>query len=190
MDPSTGSCPSVTPVTRRPGRIRVVFLVGFMGAGKTTVGRVLAGRLGWRFEDLDDRIQSREDRTIEQIFREAGEAGFRIVEHETIRELIASLGPSPRIVALGGGCFVQPENAALIAEIGAPVVFLDGSAEELFRRCEREGRERPLQGSAQQFSELYERRRPFYLKATRRIDTDGKDPAVVAAEVVCSLGLG
>ena len=107
-----------------------------MGAGKTTVGRVLAGRLGWRFEDLDDRIQAREDRTIEQIFREAGEAGFRIVEHETIRELISSLGQSPRIVALGGGCFVQPENAALIEEIGAPVVFLDGSTDELFRRCE------------------------------------------------------
>jgi len=161
-----------------------------MGAGKTTVGRVLAGRLGWRFEDLDDRIQSREDRTIEQIFREAGEAGFRIVEHETIRELIASLGQSPRIVALGGGCFVQPENAALIEEIGAPVVFLDGSADELFRRCEGEARERPLRRDAKQFSELYERRRPSYLKATCRIDTDGKDPAVVAAEVACSLGLG
>jgi len=104
--------------------------------------------------------------------------------------LISSLGQSPRIVALGGGCFVQPENAALIEEIGAPVVFLDGSADELFRRCEREARERPLRRDAKQFSELYERRRPSYLKATCRIDTDGKDPAVVAAEVACSLGLG
>jgi shikimate kinase len=190
MNGLPGSGPLVTPVTRRPARIRVIFLVGFMGAGKTTVGRALAGRLGWPFDDLDDRIQSREARTIEQIFRVEGEAGFRIVEHETIRELILNLGPSPRVVALGGGAFSQPENARLIDETGAPVVFLDGSAEELFRRCEREGRERPLRRDARQFSELYEQRRLSYMRATCRIDTDGKDPDVVAAEVACSLGLG
>ena len=190
MNASTGPCPLVTPVTRRPGRIRVVFLVGFMGAGKTTVGRVLAARLGWPFEDLDDRIQSREARTIEQIFRLEGEAGFRIAEREAIRELISNLGPSPSVVALGGGSFAQADNAALVEGLGAPVVFLDGSAEELFCRCQREGRERPLRRDAQQFSELYEQRRPSYMKATCRIDTDGKDPDVVAAEVACSLGLG
>ena len=190
MSGLSGSGPLVTPVTRRPARIRVIFLVGFMGAGKTTVGRALAGRLGWPFEDLDDRIQSREARTIEQIFRVEGEAGFRIVEQETIRELILNLGPSPRVVALGGGAFSQPENVRRIEEIAAPVVFLDGSAEELFRRCEREERERPLRRDARQFSELYEQRRPFYMRATCRIDTDGKDPDAVAAEVACSLGLG
>ncbi|HXW92701.1 MAG TPA: shikimate kinase [Terriglobales bacterium] len=161
-----------------------------MGAGKTTVGRALAGRLGWPFEDLDERIQSREARTIEQIFRRVGEAGFRIVEHETIRELLSDLGPWPRVVALGGGSFTQPESAALIEAMGAPVVFLDGSANELFRRCQQEGRERPLRRDAKQFSELYEQRRPGYLKASCRINTEGKDPDVVAAEVACSLGLG
>jgi shikimate kinase len=190
MSAPTGPGPLVTPVTRRPGRIRVIFLVGFMGAGKTTVGRVLAARLGWSFEDLDDRIQSREARSIEQIFRTEGEAGFRIVEREAIRELISDLGPAPRVVALGGGSFAQPENAARIEELGAPVVFLDGSAEELFHRCEREARERPLRRDAKQFSDLYDERRPAYMKATCRIDTDGKDPGVVAAEVACSLGLG
>ncbi|HXX28518.1 MAG TPA: shikimate kinase [Terriglobales bacterium] len=190
MNAPTGPCTSVTPVTRRPGRIRVIFLIGFMGAGKTTVGRVLAARLGWPFEDLDDRIQSREARTIEQIFRVEGEAGFRIVEREAIRELISNLGPLPRVVALGGGSFAQPDNATLIEGLAAPVVFLDGSAEELFRRCEREGRERPLRRDAEQFSALYDERRPSYLKATCRIDTDGKDPGMIAAEVACSLGLG
>lgn len=171
------------------GKPRAVFLVGFMGAGKTSVGRTLSQRLGWDFEDLDDRIQVRERRVIAEIFRESGEAGFRRVEHAALRELIAELGSSPRIVALGGGAFAQSMNGALLEESGAPVVFLDGSADELFRRCEQESIERPMRHDARQFRELYEQRRPFYLKAGWRVDTSGKDLETIAAEVAWSLGL-
>jgi shikimate kinase len=190
MKPTAASRPSVTPVTRRNTQTRVVFLVGFMGAGKTSVGRILSQRLGWAFEDLDDRIQARQGRSIEEIFRDSGEAEFRRAETAALRELLGELDSSPRIVALGGGAFVQPENAVLLEEAGVPVVFLDGSAEELFRRCEQEGQERPLRRNSGQFLELYDQRRPFYMKAAWRVDTNGKDLDTVAAEVVCSLGLG
>jgi shikimate kinase len=190
MKPSTASHSSVTPVMRRGYKTRVIFLVGFMGAGKTTVGRALARRLDWTFEDLDDRIELRQGRMISDIFRDSGEAEFRRAESEALRELLDDSGSAPRIVALGGGAFVQPENADVLENAGAPIVFLDASPEELFRRCQQEARERPLRGDLMQFCQLYDRRRPSYLKANWRIDTDGKDQEKIAAEVACSLGLG
>lgn len=171
------------------GETRVVFLVGFMGAGKTAVGGTLSQRLGWQFEDLDERIQSREAQTIEQIFRLAGEAGFRIVEHETIRELLASLGPSNRVVALGGGAFVQPENAALLRKAGFPIVFLDAPVEELWRRCQQQMVERPLRQNWEQFRDLYQTRRPHYLAAVLHVETAGKEVETVAAEIAHALRL-
>jgi shikimate kinase len=174
---------------RVPG-VQAVFLVGFMGAGKTSVGRALSRQLGWVFEDLDECIQAREAQTIEQIFRLAGEAAFRIVEHEAIRELLSRPGSSPRVVALGGGAFAQSENAALLGAAGFPIVFLDAPVEELWRRCQLEPLERPLRRDPEQFRRLYEVRRPHYMAATLRIETSGKDVESVAAEIARSLGLG
>ena len=114
------SRPAVKPLAReRVGNRRSIFLVGFMGAGKTTVGRALSRRLGLPFEDLDDRIQQREGKSIEQIFRESGEAEFRKAETAALREVLAELGSSTGVVALGGGAFVQSENAALIEDAKA-----------------------------------------------------------------------
>lgn len=177
------------PARGRVRDARAVFLVGFMGAGKTTVGHALSRRLGLPFEDLDDRIQQREGKTIEQIFRGSGEAGFRQAETAALRDLLSELGSSLRVVALGGGAFVQPGNVALIEEAQAHSVFLNAPVEELLRRCAGEAKERPLRQSAEQFRELYEKRQRFYLKAALRIDTNGKDVETVAAEVACSLGL-
>jgi shikimate kinase len=160
-----------------------------MGAGKTAVGRALSNRLGLPFEDLDDRIQHREGKTIEQIFRESGEAQFRKAETAALRELLEELGSSCRVVALGGGAFVQPANAMLIEEAQVHSVFLDAPVEELQRRCEKEAKTRPLGQDPKQFRELYKKRRPFYMKAAVRIETNGKDVDAVAAEVACSLGL-
>ncbi len=183
-----GARPVVNPVAGESvPEIRAIFLVGFMGAGKTSVGRVLSGRLGWPFEDLDDRIVAREGRPIAEIFRDSGEAEFRRAESAALRELLGELRLSPRVVALGGGAFVQAENSALIEKAQVHSVFLDAPAEELFRRCEREQRERPLRQNAKQFRELYEQRRASYMKAKLRIETNGKDVDMVAAEVACSL---
>ena len=184
------SRPAVKPLAReRVGNRRSIFLVGFMGAGKTTVGRALSRRLGLPFEDLDDRIQQREGKSIEQIFRESGEAEFRKAETAALREVLAELGSSTGVVALGGGAFVQSENAALIEDAKAHSVFLDAPVGELLRRCDGESKERPLRQDAKQFRELYEKRRLSYLKAAVRIDTNGKDVDAIAAEVACSLGL-
>lgn len=170
--------------------VRAVVLVGFMGAGKSSVGAALSRRLGWPFEDLDDRIQARERRSIEQIFRQSGEAAFRQLEHAALRSLVGELGASAKIVALGGGAFAQANNAALLEEAGLSTIFLDAPAEELFRRCQQQQQvQRPLRGDANEFRRLYEDRRPCYLKAGLRIETAGKDVEEVAAEAIARLGL-
>ncbi len=167
-----------------------VALVGFMGAGKTSVGEALSRRLNWRFEDLDERITLRAGCGIEQIFREQGEPAFRSAEHAALRELLAEMEGTRMVIALGGGAFAQPENWRLLA--GAPVttVFLDAPVEELFRRCGEHPARRPLVKDLQQFQRLHELRRENYLKAAFRVETGGKDVEAVALEVAWVLGMG
>lgn len=184
-----GSHPADDWSVRGPfSAVRAVFLVGFMGAGKSSVGRELAQQLRWPFEDLDDRIQTREQRTIAQIFQESGEAEFRRVEHAALRDLLAENNPA-RVVALGGGAFVQTDNAALLEQAEVATVFLDAPVEELFRRCQQEPLERPLRRDQEQFRRLYEIRRPYYAAATLRVETSGKPVAMIAAEVIQALRL-
>ncbi len=173
---------------------RGVILVGFMGAGKSSVGRALAERLGWTFEDLDDRVERREGRKVPEIFRDSGEVGFRLAEHAALKELMRELQTAPkRIVALGGGAFAQKENARLIKTGAIPTVFLDAGVDELWRRCrqqaEQEGTERPLRGSLDRFGELYAARRGHYLKGSFRQETGGKSVEEIATEVIEALGL-
>ncbi len=188
MNPRPGGQSDTTKSASGSG-VRAVVLVGFMGAGKSSVGAALSRRLGWPFEDLDERIQAREQRSIEQIFRLAGEAGFRQLENAALRSLVEELGAYPKVVALGGGAFVQANNAALMEEAGLATVFLDAPAEELFRRCQEQQVERPLRGDAKEFHRLYEERRPCYLKARVRIETAGKQVEEVVAEAITHLGL-
>ncbi len=173
--------------------IRAVILIGFMGAGKSSVGRALAEQLGWTFEDLDERIERRERCKVREIFRESGEAKFRRAEHAALRELLSELSfGAERIVALGGGAFVQKRNASLLETSDVSTVFLDAEVEELWRRCEqaqRQGMERPLLGNLQSFRKLYETRKPHYLKASFRQETGGKTIERIAAEVVQALRL-
>jgi shikimate kinase len=169
---------------------RTVFLVGFMGAGKSSVGAALGRKLGWPFEDLDDRIEAQEHRSIEEIFQKSGERAFREKEHAALRSLIRELGTSPKVVAVGGGAFAQANNAALLDKAGFPVIFLDAPAEELFRRCQEQKLSRPLRSNLEEFRRLYEARRSCYLKAAVRIETSGKDVEKVAAEAIESLRNG
>jgi shikimate kinase len=165
-----------------------------MGAGKSSVGRALAEQLGWAFEDLDERIERRERRKVFEIFRDFGEPAFRLAELSALKELLNDLrAGAERIVALGGGAFVQKHNALLIEASGLPTVFLDAGVNELWRRCReqvlQQGTERPLLGNRESFRELYEARRPHYLKAAFRHQTSGKTVEEIAAEVGQALGL-
>ena len=173
---------------------RAVILIGFMGAGKSSVGRALAEQLGWTFEDLDERIERREQRKAPEIFRQSGESEFRRAEHAALRELLRELNAGgERIVALGGGAFVQKRNARLVEAGGVPTVFLDASVEELWRRCKQQAEqqelERPLLGTLKGFRDLYETRKPHYLKASFRQETGGKTVERIAAELVQALRL-
>ena len=164
-------------------------LVGFMGAGKTTVGKLLADRLQRPFVDLDDCICRHERRAIADIFRDYGEPYFRRVEGECLRALVeeaaaaVSSGLATPVIAVGGGAFVQPGNAALLREHGYLCVFLDAGVEELRRRCASGGPERPLARDQNLFRQLYEARRGGYMTAERRVDTSGKTPEQVVEEV-------
>ena len=177
------------PAARRNAPVRAVFLVGFMGAGKTSVGRALSRKLGWRFEDLDDRIQAREGRTIPEIFQGSGEAHFRRSEVDALRELLGESVSSPVVAALGGGAFAQEEIASLLAQAGGTTIFLDASPEELWRRCASDVVERPLRRAEAEFRELYEARRPRYLRAQMRIETQGHEIEQIVSAIVSGLGL-
>lgn len=173
-----------------PAEKQIVFLVGFMGVGKTSVGHALSEKLGWPFDDLDDRIEAGCGRSIEQIFQESGEAEFRSLELIALKGLLAETTSGRRIVALGGGAFAQAEVARLIAETPGVTVFLDAEVTELYRRCGEQKKERPLRRDLSQFRKLYEDRISSYQLAQLHIDTNGKDIMTVATEVACSLRAG
>lgn len=163
-------------------RLHAIVLVGHMGAGKSSVGRALSSRIHWPFEDLDTRIQSREKRTIAEIFRQSGESGFRLVEQAALVEILEDVR-KPRIVALGGGTFIRAENRDLLRRPDIISVFLDGPADELFKRCMKQSVQRPLLSDEKQFASLYEQRRSFYMSAMLRIDTATKTIDDVATEL-------
>jgi len=176
------------------GPATAVFLLGFMGAGKSSVGRALGEHLNWVFEDLDDCIERREGRSVAEIFRDSGEDEFRRAEHSALRQMLEELrGGGVKIVALGGGAFVQERNAALLAESAVPTVFLDAPVEELWQRCSQQaseaGAERPLLRNREQFRRLHDARRKSYTKASVRVQTGGRTVDAIAAEIATTLGL-
>ena len=162
----------------------MVFLVGFMGAGKSAVGEYLAEHKGWPFTDLDRLIEKQEGRIIAAIFQNSGEAAFRKLESEALRQLLKAPLSLPHIVALGGGAYAQEENSRMIGEAGGVVVFLDAPIEELLRRCRAErGADRPLLQDEAVFRRLYEERKPYYSRAHFHANTSGKAVPEVAREI-------
>jgi len=178
-------CPDAGLYTRRVHT--VIVLVGFMGAGKTTVGRLLADRLRRPFTDLDDLVRARDGRSIPEIFRADGEPYFRQLESECLREILKST--QARVLAVGGGAFAEAESAAAVRKAGATVVFLDAEVGELLRRCAAEAGERPLLRDPNQFCQLYESRRQAYMAADVRVETGSLAPSQVAEEILRRLGL-
>src|ERR1700761_6911385 len=123
-------------------RVSRLILTGFMGAGKSTVGPILARELGWTFIDLDDVIEAQSQRTVAEIFREDGEADFRRGEGEAVLKVIVQ---EKIVLALGGGAIEdESTRSALIASPGNCVVFLHAELPELLARITVEGKTRPL----------------------------------------------
>jgi len=163
-------------------RHRAVFLVGFMGSGKTTIGRALARLLGWDFVDLDERIVETEGRGIAAILRDAGEPFFRDLEGR----LLASLAGRARIVvACGGGTYAHPPSRALIDAMGA-AIWLQIPLHLALARCEA-GPVRPLLSGAEQAEALYRRRLPSYSAAPVHVPVEGLTPEEAAERIAARL---
>jgi shikimate kinase len=165
---------------RTPG----IYLVGFMGSGKTTVGRHLADRLGWSFFDTDTEIEKAEKTTIARIFDGRGEPEFRRIEAEVLREHVRWIERGrPAVLALGGGAFAQENNRVLLADSGV-TVWLDCPLEIVRRRvaAQHGGALRPLARDPEKFEALWTLRRAVYELADVHvpIDSDDPDPAVAA----------
>jgi len=155
-----------------------------MGAGKTTVGRALAEQLGWKFLDLDDLIEQREQKSVAQIFASSGEAAFRGMESAALAAALQDrAGPGDLVLALGGGAFVQPQNREALNAAGAITVLLEAPLEELRRRCARERKIRPLAREEERFAQLFAARRADYALARHRVQTLGKPVQQITAEI-------
>jgi shikimate kinase len=155
-----------------------IYLVGFMGAGKTTVGRCLASRLGCTFVDLDSEIEHQAQMSIPMLFEREGEAGFRERESAALR----SLAERERVVvATGGGTLTTPGNLELIRSSGRSV-FVDPPLELLFERVERSARVRPLFRDREQARCLFEQRLAAYRGAELVVPVTALDRAEQVAE--------
>ena len=166
---STTSSVSKYPLT-------AIYLVGFMGCGKTTVGLRLAQRIAWKFVDLDRRIEQEAGMSIAEIFARAGEAAFRQREYALLRQVLEETPETGGLVAaLGGGTFAQPQNFDLLQRSGAITIWLECPVEQLLMRCALVT-SRPLFRDEASFRQLYEQRLPFYQQATFAVHTGLAEP--------------
>jgi shikimate kinase len=164
--------------------MRCVVLIGFMGAGKTTVGRALAKSLRWKFLDLDDVIEQRERKSVAEIFASSGEPAFRRMESAALAALLQDLQAGTDLVlALGGGAFVQQQNRDALISAGAITILLEAPVEELRRRCQAEHKVRPLAQQDARFNELFAARRADYALARFTVQTLNKSVEQVTAEI-------
>ena len=158
----------------------MIVLVGFMGAGKTTVGRLLAAKLGVPFTDSDHVIEQRAGKPIARIFADDGEPAFRQLEHEVI---VDRLRGADAVLALGGGAAARADTRAALAAAGVPVVYLRVSYAEAMRRVGGD-RGRPMLARTD-VARLHEDRDPLYARAaTWSVDADGRSPEEIAGAIL------
>jgi shikimate kinase len=164
---------------RTPG----IYIVGFMGSGKTTVGRMLAEEIGWRFADLDDDIEHAQRKSISEIFATAGELEFRRIEHEALQKRIRAIQRgTPTVLALGGGAFTRQENITLLQENGI-TVWIDTAFDVLRKRVQNSDH-RPLARDTDRFETLYHERRACYEQAEFKVTVPVNDSRAALAEVL------
>jgi shikimate kinase len=165
-----------TSVARVPKFSRIV-LLGFMGAGKSTAGPLLSSRLGWSFFDADDVLIQRSGHSIEELFIQHGEPGFRELEATTVAHLLQQ---QQAVIALGGGAIENPGTRDLLAQMGDTcTVFLEAQLQTMIDRCDRSATVRPLLKDREGLAERYNRRLPHYRKATITVPTDGLTPEAI-----------
>ena len=162
----------------------MITLTGFMGSGKTTVGKVLADFLGCPFMDLDDLVVKKAGKSIPDIFAQDGEPAFRQLEAQVLRKTVEKYAESTAVLALGGGAVLAPASAALLHE-KTVCIYLRATLDTLLARLEGETAGRPLADDA--LAERLASREPIYEKTAHVIiDTDGLSPDEVADEIIIS----
>jgi shikimate kinase len=165
-----------------------------MGSGKSTVGRLLASRLGWHFVDLDLEIEQHAGLQIPQLFEQKGEPVFREIEHNCLARVLdkAAAQDGRVVLALGGGTNAQPRNVDLLRNFaagnrpGIAMIWLDCPMDLLLQRCVLMG-DRPLFRDEVSFRSLYEERLPFYRQADYRIESEDEPARVI--EKILALGI-
>lgn len=162
-----------------------VALYGFMGVGKSTVGKALSERLGYGFVDMDEMIERRAGVKIKDMFAAEGEKGFRALEKEVAKEVAKK---DRHVIACGGGAVLDPENAEALRS-NSVLILLTASIDEIVERT-RDSDERPLLNvDDAQAEALLRERMPLYLEsADLVVDTTGASPTQLAAEIVAALG--
>ena len=159
-----------------------IYLVGFMGTGKTTVGKILAKKLNREFVEMDEEIEKREGKKIVDIFRLFGEPYFRKVEKEILKEIASC---SNLVVSCGGGVIVDEENLKILKETGI-VICLKAKPSIIYERTKKT-KERPLLNvpdPLKKIKELLARRAPFYAKADYFVNTSTLTPEEVSEEII------
>lgn len=165
---------------RTPG----IYLVGFMGSGKSTVGRCVADELGWSFCDVDAEIEQNENQSIANIFARSGEAYFRDLETKALARVVSRVQSGhPCVVATGGGAFVSPRNWEIVENNGV-TVWLDCPIEVIEARLDPQDNTRPLARDRQSMRQLFARRLPLYARADYRVDADCATPSEVIKRVL------
>jgi shikimate kinase len=169
----------ILKLKRTPG----IYLVGFMGSGKSTVGRSLADELGWGFADIDQDIEADERISITEIFDRLGEHEFRRLESAAVLRRVQDIRRGkPMVVALGGGAYTIESNLEMLDENGV-TVWLDCQFELIRRRIERETH-RPLARDPERLIQLFEQRIPVYQRADFRIFIDTDDTSAAVASIL------
>ncbi len=156
-----------------------IYLVGFMGAGKSTLADALGGRLGWRVEDIDTLVERRERLTVAEIFARRGEPHFRAVERSVLTDLL----PARHVViATGGGTYADADNRSLINRDGISI-WLDVSWKRVIERLPTDGR-RPLAADRSGMERLFDARQPAYRQAHKRLDAERASTAELVERVL------
>jgi shikimate kinase len=171
-----------------PDPVHRIVLTGFMGSGKTTVGPLVARKLGWRFIDVDDVIEAEAAMTIAAIFEQHGEAAFRRREQETIARLLAQV---ELVLALGGGAIeTDATRRLLLSSPGTRLIHLEVSLATTLDRCRGSEGTRPVLADQANLAARYERRLPLYRMAHASIAADVLPPRKLAETIIRTAGLG